>query len=126
MNDRKPAARMDDAMTVAEFPAEAKNYSEMADSARAASDLLKALSNETRLMILCMLVEKEKSVGDLEELLDMRQSAVSQQLARLRADRLVETRRDGKTIYYSLGSNGAKAVIDVLYHLYCGPNSNCR
>ena len=113
-------------MTLAEAPEKTTDYSEMGDNARAASDLLKALSNETRLMILCMLVDQEKSVGDLEELLDLRQPAVSQQLARLRADCLVTTRRDGKTIYYSVASTEAKEIIDVLYRLYCGPDSNCR
>ncbi|MGI9483782.1 MAG: metalloregulator ArsR/SmtB family transcription factor [Hyphomicrobiales bacterium] len=97
------------------------SHDEMAENARAASDLLKALSNETRLMILCMLAEEEKSVSDLEELLDMRQPTVSQQLARLRADRLVTTRRDGKMIYYGLASNEARAVIKVLYDIYCAP-----
>lgn len=99
------------------------DYDEMAESSQAASDLLKALSNETRLMILCMLAEKEKSVSDLEQLLDMRQPTVSQQLARLRADRLVTTRRDGKMVYYGLASNEARAVIEVLYDIYCAPNT---
>lgn len=97
------------------------DYDQMAENAQAASDLLKALSNETRLMILCMLADEEKSVSDLEELLDMRQPTVSQQLARLRADRLVTTRRDGKLIYYGLASSEARAVIEVLYDIFCAP-----
>ena len=100
---------------------ETGNFDELADSARAASDLLKALSNETRLMILCMLIDGEKSVSDLEELLDMRQPTVSQQLARLRADRLVHTRREGKMIYYGLAIDEAKVIIQALYELYCAP-----
>lgn len=95
------------------------NMEEMGEHARAASDLLKALAHETRLMILCLLVEGEKSVGELEQLMLMRQPSVSQQLARLRFDRLVNARRDGRTIYYSLGSEEAKKVVTLLYDLYC-------
>ncbi len=93
---------------------------DMADNAQAASDLLRALSHEARLMILCMLVEGEKTVSELEDLLNLRQSSVSQQLARLRGDRLVNKRREGKAIYYSLASSEAKAVIETIYELYCG------
>ncbi len=100
-------------------------HQDMAESARAASDMLKALAHETRLMILCMLVEGEKSVSELEALLDMRQPTVSQQLARLRADRLVNTKREGKTIYYSLASEEARQVIEVLYKLYCKDVAEC-
>lgn len=92
---------------------------EMAAHARAATDLLKALAHETRLMILCQLVEGEKSVSELERLMNLRQPSVSQQLARLRFDGLVTTRREGKTIYYSLASSEAKHVITLLYELYC-------
>lgn len=99
------------------------NMDEMADHARAATGLLKALAHETRLMILCLLFEGEKSVGELEQLMLMRQPCVSQQLARLRFDDLVQTRRDGRTIYYSLGSNEAEKVVTVLYDLYCGGKS---
>jgi ArsR family transcriptional regulator, virulence genes transcriptional regulator len=97
------------------------DYEAMMESAHRASELLKALSHETRLIILCMLAEGEKSVSDLESLLAMRQPTVSQQLARLRADRLVQTRRDGKTIYYSLVSSEARQIIELMYHLYCRP-----
>lgn len=96
-----------------------ENMEDMGEHVRAASDLLKALAHEARLMILCLLVEGEKSVGELEQLMMMRQSSVSQQLARLRFDRLVLTRRDGQTIYYSLGSEEAKKVVTLLYDLYC-------
>ncbi|GAB4237785.1 MAG: metalloregulator ArsR/SmtB family transcription factor [Methyloligellaceae bacterium] len=104
---------------------EAGDYESMAESAKAASDLLRALAHEARLMILCMLVEGEKSVSELEAFLDMRQPTVSQQLARLRADRLVKTRREGKTIYYSLASENAQKVVDLLYDLYCRNNAEC-
>jgi len=92
---------------------------DMADRAQEASDLLRALSHESRLMILCMLVEGEKTVSELEGLLNLRQSSVSQQLARLRGDRLVNKRRDGKAIYYSLASTEARAIVETLYNLYC-------
>jgi DNA-binding transcriptional ArsR family regulator len=112
----------------AQATAEKRKYqisSAMEESAREACDLLRALANETRLMILCMLADGEKSVGDMEEFLDMRQPTVSQQLARLRYDGLVETRRDGKTIYYSLSSTNAKSLIDLLYRTYCEPKMGC-
>ncbi len=91
----------------------------MAGSAKRASDFLKALAHESRLMILCFLAEGEKSVGELEELLSLRQPTVSQQLARLRGDGLVSTRRDGKTIYYSLASEEARVVIGAVYDVFC-------
>jgi len=72
-------------------------------------------------MILCHLGSGEKSVGELESLLDIRQAAVSQMLARLREEGLVTTRRDGKTIYYSLADNNTYEVIGLLYRLFCGP-----
>ena len=98
---------------------EDENMEDMGEHARAAADLLKALSHETRLMILCLLVEGEKSVGELEQLMLLRQPSVSQQLARLRFDGVVNARRDGRTIYYSLGSEEAKKVVTLLYDLYC-------
>ncbi len=112
-------------MTDTVISLETGDYESMADSAKAASDLLRALAHEARLMILCMLVEGEKSVGELEAFLEMRQPTVSQQLARLRADRLVQTRREGKTIYYSLASEEARKVVSVLYDLYCRDNAQC-
>lgn len=112
-------------MTDTVISLETGDYESMADSAKAASDLLRALAHEARLMILCMLVEGEKSVGELEAFLEMRQPTVSQQLARLRADRLVQTRREGKTIYYSLASEEARKVVSVLYDLYCKDNAQC-
>ncbi|MHA1525316.1 MAG: ArsR/SmtB family transcription factor [Alphaproteobacteria bacterium] len=92
---------------------------EIAEQAKEASDFLKALAHESRLMILCILSEGEKSVTDLESLLALRQPTVSQQLARLRFDRLVETRREGKTIIYSLSSNKARSVVELVYDLFC-------
>jgi len=92
----------------------------MADNAREASDFLKALAHESRLMILCNLLDGEKSVGELEAYLSLRQSTVSQQLARLRLEGLVATRRDGKTIHYSIADDKVRAVIGVLYNTFCG------
>ncbi|MCB8823503.1 ArsR/SmtB family transcription factor [Microvirga rosea] len=88
-------------------------------NAREASEFLKALSHEARLVILCLLVDGEKSVSELEDVLSLRQPAVSQQLARLRADNLVETRRDGKNIYYSLARPEVKDLISVLHRTFC-------
>jgi DNA-binding transcriptional ArsR family regulator len=86
-----------------------------------ACDFLKALTNPSRLLILCQLAEGERSVGELEELLRLRQPTLSQQLARLREDRLVETRRNGKMVYYRLASPEARRVIELLYELFCTP-----
>ena len=92
---------------------------QMIEKAREASDMLKALSHESRLLLLCILAESEKSVTELEQFLGERQSTVSQQLARLRLDRLVTTRRDGKTIYYSLANDDVRSVISVIYDIFC-------
>ena len=94
---------------------------DLLDQARKASELLKALSHETRLLILCILSEGEKSVSDLEEILSMPQAAVSQQLARLRFDRLVHTRREGRMIYYSVAGKEVASVVETLYELFCSP-----
>ncbi len=95
----------------------------MAADAEQACDFLKALTNPSRLLILCQLAEGEKSVGQLEELLRLRQPTLSQQLARLREDRLVETRRHGKMVYYRLASHEARRVIELLYQLFCIPGA---
>lgn len=89
------------------------------DNARRASTLLKAMSNQHRLMILCQLVPGEKCVGELEKVVGLSQSALSQHLARLRRDGLVQTRREAQTIYYQLAGEEASAVIETLYGLYC-------
>ncbi|MBC8269704.1 MAG: helix-turn-helix transcriptional regulator [Rhodospirillaceae bacterium] len=90
------------------------------DNARRASTLLKSMSNQHRLMILCQLVPGEKCVGELEKIVGLSQSALSQHLARLRRDNLVSTRREAQTIHYSLSGEEASAVIETLYGLYCG------
>jgi ArsR family transcriptional regulator len=88
-------------------------------SACDASNFLKALSHEGRLMILCHLATGEKSVTELEELLSARQAAVSQQLSRLREEGLVAPRRDGKTIYYRLTDARAVQILELVYDLFC-------
>lgn len=98
----------------------------MAENAKAASAMLKALGHEGRLMILCYLAHGEKSVTELEELLSLRQSAVSQQLSRLRADNLIEARRDGKAIYYSIVDERAQRITELVYDLFCGPDAPKR
>jgi DNA-binding transcriptional ArsR family regulator len=91
--------------------------------ARKASDFLKALSHENRLLLLCLLAERERTVTELENILSLRQPMVSQQLARLRLDKLVETRRDGKAIYYSIANDDVRRVIAVIYDIFCnGPD----
>ncbi len=91
------------------------------EQARKAGDLLKALSHESRLLILCILVKGEKSVSELEEIMNMPQAAVSQQLARLRFDRLVQTRRDGRMVYYSIANEEISQLVEILYEFFCKP-----
>src|SRR6516162_6311444 len=91
----------------------------MMDSAHEASEFLKALAHEGRLLILCLLIDGEKSVGEIEEMLSLRQPAISQQLARLRADGLVETRREGKNIFYSLARSEVRDIVGTLHRSFC-------
>ncbi len=106
-----------DAVPEAQLPADM--HDKLSRSSRRASQFLKALANENRLMLLCVLSEGEYSVTEMEEILGMRQPAISQQLARLREDQLVVTRRDGKLIYYSLASEEARDVMQVIYRHFC-------
>lgn len=96
-----------------------EDIEKMMKNARQASNFLKAISHEGRLMILCHLASGEKSVTELEDLLAARQSAVSQQLTRLRLEGLVIPRRDGKIIYYSLTDDRSKQIMEVVYELFC-------
>lgn len=91
--------------------------------ARRASTLLKAMGNPHRLLILCQLAGGERCVKELENVVGLSQSALSQHLARLRRDDLVTTRRAAQTIYYSLAGAEAQTIISTLYHLYCAPGS---
>lgn len=96
------------------------NMEEMLGNATEAANFLKAVANPSRLVILCQLTKGERSVGELEQLLGVRQPSLSQQLARLRADNLVKTRRDSKRIYYSLASAEAERLIATLFDMFCG------
>ena len=95
----------------------------MQTNACAAAAVLKILANDRRLMILCELLKGERSVGELEEIVSLSQSALSQHLARLRRSHLVKTRRESQTIYYSIADPGVTKVIGALYDLYCGPTN---
>lgn len=95
----------------------------MKQQAGKAHQLLAAMANETRLLILCQLIDRERSVGDIAELLDARQSTISQHLALLRKDGFVQARRDGQIQFYSLKGDDARSVIETLHALYCVPAS---
>ena len=99
---------------------EVTDFDEMAENAKQATDFMKAMAHESRLMILCHLSSGEKSVTELEDLLALRQPTVSQQLARLRLERLITARRDGKTIYYSIADERALKMMEVVYGMFCG------
>jgi len=98
---------------------QANDLDEMMEHAGAAADLLRALANEVRLMILCTLASEEMSVGDLNKKVKLSQSALSQHLAVLRRDNLVTTRRESQTIFYSLADSRASRIIEVLRDMYC-------
>ena len=92
---------------------------DMQAAATRACALLKTLGNRDRLLLLCQLTQGEFCVSEFESLLGIRQPTLSQQLGILREEKLVETRREGKQIYYSLASKEATAVMQLLYELYC-------
>ena len=98
---------------------------EMEGNAQAASELLKAMSNQTRLMILCQLLHGEKTAGELDSLTNLSQSALSQHLAVLRDHGLVQTRRESQNIFYSIDGDKPRAIIEVLYQLFNSGNSSC-
>jgi DNA-binding transcriptional ArsR family regulator len=89
--------------------------------AEEASTLLGAMANAKRLMVMCNLLEGEKSVGELADIVGLSPAALSQHLGKMRALRLVETRRDGQTIYYRLASEAVREILETLYRLYCAP-----
>ena len=97
----------------------AEDMEKMMRNAQRASNFLKAISHEGRLMILCHLASGEKSVTELEDLLSARQAAVSQQLSRLRLEGLVNPRREGKAIYYSLADERPRKIMEVVYEMFC-------
>ena len=98
---------------------------EMKEHAADAARLMNALGNESRLMILCMLAEGEQSVSDLNEIVPLSQSALSQHLAKLRREGLVETRREAQTIFYALPEGPADKIIHLLHDIYCGDMMIC-
>ena len=87
--------------------------------AKSASDMMRALGNENRLMILCILSQGEKSVGELVDMIGLGQSPLSQHLSRLRQEGLVQSRRQSNSIFYSLADENSVKVIELLYSLYC-------
>lgn len=95
------------------------NLEDMLKNSAQAVKLLKAVSNERRLIILCHLLEGEMSVGEINEKLDLSQSALSQHLALLRKHKLVKTRKEAQTVFYRLNSEEAEALIALLHKLYC-------
>jgi DNA-binding transcriptional ArsR family regulator len=100
-------------------PMDDATWTRIRTNAQTASDFLKAISHEGRLMILCALANGEKSVAEIETMLASRQAAVSQQLSRLRLEGLVTARRDGKQIYYRLTDDRARLIIERVYELFC-------
>ena len=95
------------------------NVADMAATAGEVSELMKVLSNKHRLMVLCQLVDGEKSVGQLAKLLGLREPAMSQQLAMLRREGLVRPRREAQTIYYALARDDVRQLMAFLYDTYC-------
>jgi DNA-binding transcriptional ArsR family regulator len=90
------------------------------ERAEEAAELLASMANAKRLLVLCHLVEGERSVGDLATVAGLSQPALSQHLGRMRLQGIVKTRRDAQTIFYSLASREVRAVLETLYGLYCG------
>lgn len=105
-----------------DFDPSSLDMDDLRANAARASSVLKSMSNERRLLILCHLAHGERSVGELERLIDLSQSALSQHLARLREDGLVQTRRSAQTIFYSLRGEEAVRIMGTLYGLYCSPD----
>jgi DNA-binding transcriptional ArsR family regulator len=101
------------------------NVSSMRIAADRASDLLKALANRHRLLIICQLIDGHRSVGQLADFLGIRVSTVSQHLALLRKDGLFSARRDGQTIWYAISSAPARELLETLYRVYCAPSATC-
>jgi DNA-binding transcriptional ArsR family regulator len=98
-----------------------RDPAELAAHAETAAALLRAMSNRWRLLVLCNLVHGERSVGELQRIVGLSQSALSQHLAVLRRSKLVETRRETQTIYYRLAGGAASAVLETLHSIYCAP-----
>jgi DNA-binding transcriptional ArsR family regulator len=97
------------------------NLKDLNEAAEEASNFLKSLGNAHRLRLLCLMMEKERPVGDLAEAVGLAQSAVSQHLARMRQEGLISSRRDGQTIYYQLSDKRATKLLKLLESLFCEP-----
>jgi len=97
----------------------------MAAAAGQASELLKALGHPHRLMLLCQMIDRERTVGELAGALGIRESTASQHLALLRRDGLVQPRREGQTIWYSIASVPAQRIMATLFELFCAPGPIC-
>lgn len=95
------------------------DFAEMQENAGKACGLLKAMANEARLMVLCQLIEGEKSVRELQDAVGLSQSAMSQHLAVLRDQQIVSTRRDGQSVYYRISDPGATALMETLHQQFC-------
>jgi len=108
-----------DVASISDHPMTPETLAMMKENSSKAAKLMKALGNESRLLILCYLDGKELSVTQLNECLDLSQSALSQHLAVLRKDGLVQTRRESQTIYYSLSGNTATRIIHTLHEMFC-------
>jgi DNA-binding transcriptional ArsR family regulator len=102
------------------------NVELMQKSASSAAEFLRSLANEKRLKIVCQLAGGEKSVGEICDALEARQSTISQQLALLRRDGIVKARKEAQTVFYSLADENTRRVIDLLYSLYCAPQAMRR
>lgn len=109
-------------MTEAVMQANRFDFEALRASADKASSLMKSMANADRLMLLCQLSQGERSVGELENILDIRQPTLSQQLTVLREAALVSTRREGKNIFYSISSSSALAIMRVLSQQICNHN----
>ncbi|MGN6489592.1 MAG: ArsR/SmtB family transcription factor [Devosia sp.] len=101
----------------------AMHITELQPRAEEAAQLLTAMANPKRLLILCNLVEQERSVGELAKIVSLEQSPLSQHLSKLRALGLVKTRREGQTIFYRLASEPVMRVLTTLYDIYCRPDA---
>ncbi|MGL4438642.1 MAG: ArsR/SmtB family transcription factor [Bosea sp. (in: a-proteobacteria)] len=115
MNQQDPPPKANAPETLQTSP----EMQRMMQSAREAAGYLKVLAHENRLLLLCLLAERERSVTELEGLLALRQPTVSQQLARLRLDGLVRTRREGKVIHYSLADDRTRSFIQLIHATFC-------
>ena len=102
-----------------DLPADTARFTELHDKAASVCNLLKAMANEWRLMVLCQLSEGEKTVSELQNTLGLSQSALSQHLAVLRRERIVKARKQAQSVIYSLASADAVTVMDTLHEVFC-------